>query len=332
MKDTVRKLQTQQDVYSYDPVTLKKIRLGQIHLIDYEGEGVARQEYHPEDSDRVYRLGFTSDKFENIDHATVMKGLVDRGYRNTGFIPLRGGLDIRSVWVAPDAPPMKDPILWDRSHWVMQTRDATVFEAVILFTSLRPGRSIWMSRGLFRMLCVNGLMHRTFLLGEVKQRHTAFDYERLSGELLDDAREPLLDVPLGSLIGTKKGLVQTTKLLRRADLWEDQPDETESEGTLDDENAVPEPLKGELPPFITRTLAPLAKIPTWNREGLTVQLETFIDKSKRDAFYALDMVNAVTNTINLQRQAEPDRALYGSIRRMGGVEDSLETLIGAYSL
>lgn len=328
------------DVHHYT-TTGQVVTLGQIISRNYKGEQAQRHYFHSakgeEGKPKTYRLGVSTHQFKFVDHTVALDPLINRGYTIKDTVISRGGIHMYSVLERPDAVPINDPIDWDLQYWHGQSGSGLqrvareLRESVVVFSAIRPGKGIKYHRGWFRMICSNGLVAELLRLGSAKLNHANWSGPSiLNGLKLSEA---FGEVQVGPYVGSQRGVTRLARLIESLiTLPETEAETTDPEdGTV---SASVEELIRDLPLFIQDEVRPFLAMPIWFRQALADQFYTMAANIREtQKVSALDVINAVTNPINLERfhAAEPHSVLR-PLTRTNVLTTSASKLIGAFSL
>lgn len=297
----------QHPVTSYKPGAMTTYLVGTVISRVYQGESVQRHLFLPagqdaEDETNLVSMGPTSTSFDFVDYAGLVEPFLDQG-RKSGRLKqtwlFRGGTCFRALIELPMRG-IPDPIEWDLDLWE-SNKVGTLRQVIEIVSSVKPGHGIRITRGLFRLVCSNGLISKVLNLGFWKFSHSNFNPETVaqiassSGEYQDFT------------VGNKKGAERFLGVLQQ-----DEVDES-------------------IPYFVQSSMGVLSRLPKWYVSGLQVQMQEFIDHSPVDRIGPLDLMNMLTSPMSLYEEASE-----ASIGRLSGKMESITkatmSLIGPLSL
>lgn len=322
------------DVHHYDQKG-NVISLGKVVTRNYRNEQAQRHYFlsrkGEEGSEKMYKLGVTTSHFRFVDHTVALDPFLNQGYAIKDTIISRGGMHMYAVLERPDASIIMDPMNWDAQYWHdrsgsgMRLVPRELHESVVVFSSIRPGKGMTYRRGWFRLICSNGLVAEILNLGTMKFNHTNWN--------AGSVREKMGLLPglseknqFGPYIGNGHGAYRLGSLLDSlsAVLSDEEGDDEESTTNYVDERLL------ELPLFIRDEVRSFLAMPIWFRQMLAKQ---FYAMSEVERINGLDVVNAITNPINLQRfhETEPHSVLRPLVRA-NQMSTAASKLIGAFSL
>lgn len=310
--------------------------LGQVVTRNYRGESAQRHAFRSVENGKLYKLGVTTNNFKFIDHTSALDPLVNRGYKLKDTVYSRGGIHMYAVLERPDAAEINDPIDWDIQYWHdvhgegLKRVPRQLKESVVVYSSVKPGKGMRYNRGWFRMVCSNGLIAEILRLGATKLNHINWAATTVVDKLRLTDRIESLD--MGPVAGSRRGAQKFADLL---DSFVGLPDEAEQDpedGTVS--ASVAEALD-DLPFFVRDEMSSLLQMPTWFRQSLAGQTRAMADgKAKNGKIFALEVINAVTNPINLERfgTTESPRSVLRPLMRATSLTSATMKMIGAYSL
>ncbi len=281
MKETVPVTVAEREVRGFNE-EYEPTLFGKVISRVYEGERVQRHFFQAQDSGKEYRLGPTTTAFNFVDHVEALDPLLNEGWKIKDMKLMKGGLKLFSILVPENPTELVDPITWDQDVWGVST--APLLEAVMVVSSIAPGHGINYSFGWFRMICTNGLVSELFGFGSGKFSHSNWSRSSLDGFLKENR---LNGGSVNPVLGSKKGLDHASQIIDV--IAKDPQDQIQS-----------------LAP-IRKTLAPLAKLPQWYMADLQDQFNMIQSEKPSDEVTALDLLNAVTSPINMEREAGKDR-------------------------
>ena len=292
-------------VYTYNQEG-KKSLLGEVVSRVFEGENAQRHFFVSKGSDSEYSLGATTDTFKFLDHAQVMKPLLDEGYQIRSLKVMRGGLKLWALMTPGKPEKLPDPINWDQDFWDHKGGNE-IMQAVAISSSIAPGHGIRYQMGWFRQVCTNGLIADILGMGSGKFSHITWNKNGVSQFLSD-----LGDGGVNPIVGSKAGVEQVYELVQQL------PSISNEDTVL----SVPYPVRS--------TLKPLMKLPSWYQSDLAEQLRLFSENGPKEVT-ALDVLNMITSPLNYrEQQLEESRERY--FLSTGRLVSPLNQLIGFLSL
>jgi hypothetical protein len=321
------------DVHAYQTDGSVKT-LGKVITRNYRGEHAQRHAFVSAEDQKLYKLGVSTNQFRFVDHTVALDPMMNRGYTLKDAVYSRGGVHMYAVLERPDAAEIQDPMSWDLQYWHdargegLNRVPRQLRESVVVFSSVRPGKGIKYNRGWFRLICTNGLVAEVMKLGAAKLNHVNWASENVvKGLRLTDRLET---VDMGPVAGSARGARRLADLL---DQFATLP-ETES---IDPEDGTAGPsierAVAELPLFIQDEVSTFLTMPQWFRGSLSAQFRALADgKAKNEKVFVLDVTNAVTNPINLERITEEPRSVLRPLMRQATMITAAAKMIGAYSL
>lgn len=304
--------------------------LGNVVSRVYEGEDVQRHTFKSirgNDGDGVeYMLG-TSRERENvfINHVEPMQVLHDHGYQKRDMVLAMGGTELFTIWDNPEGVEYDDPILWDKSMWAHRSDlGGSLTESIIQRGSIRPGRGISFQRGLFRMICTNGLVSEILGLGKVRYNPGNWNPQSLEADLFgQDVAVLAQEQIMGERIGNKYSVTRFGNLMKNL---RERPAEEKAEY-----------LAG-LPKFVRPMVSPFGRVPKWYLEEIEKQTELF-DASGLQDVHELDVSNILTNAMNRSRfgvlqegEERQTRSINFMVENMSSLTENAGSLMGVYSL
>ena len=280
-----------------------QVKIGDVVSRVYEGENVQRHSFIPINGGAKgeYSLGPTTTMFKFIDYPDVLGPLLDQGYRIKTQNLARGGTILYAVVEPPNPPHIEDPIKWDR-HLFPGAPNAPLTEAISIFSSIKPGKGIRVTRGLWRLVCTNGLISQVLDLGHWKFSHTNYRPDKIRGT------KPLEGLTDGGFyIGNRNGVERFSELIHL--------------GTLNGQSRVPF--------YVEKNFGILRRLPKWYRHQFSGQLKTFVENSESDDFMGLDLLNALTTPLS---NPDGENATMRIQQRLDPLVNSCAQFIGAFSL
>lgn len=315
-------------------------KLGEVISRVYMGEKVQRHEFEPASgSDQLvtgatkkskYSLGPTTTQFQFVDHETAVKPLIKNGYHIEKQLLGKGGLSLYSILSPVNPIEWEDSIHWDESLW-NPVPGAKMRESVIVSTSIKPGKGIWYSRGIFRLICTNGLVSEIMNFGQIRMNHANFDSDKIL-DAMNIKKELKEGERRGPLVGNIRGAKRLIDTLHRVAEFQgiDQQSDDEDE---EEENTQALRLE-DVPLFARSAVNTLTSQPTWYTQGLIDQFEAMVNYFKgkdSQGVYAVDLINATTSPFNL-RARNQEVETFRPISRGPAVAKSVSHLLGAMSL
>ena len=308
--------------------------LGNVVTRNYRGEQAARHYFIGKDEkgvDKTYKLGVTTSRFQFVDHTVALDPLLNRGYTIKDTVISRGGMNMYAVLERPNAQEIADPMNWDLQFWHDETGSGTkvvprtMTESIVVFSSIKPGKAINYRRGYYRLICSNGLVAEVLDLGHIKANHAAWSHDLISSHLnlLPTLSET---IEWGAYAGSPHGCLRFARLLGQlAEL----PDTAE----FDEDGTQPLTIEAvvlELPLFIRDLIKPILSMPSWFRSSIAAQFTALAEVERK--IFALDVVNAVTNPINIERGQVDPHSVLAPLVRANVITTAATKMIGAFSL
>lgn len=300
--------------------------LGNVIQRVYEGENVQRIAFDSKRDEKEYHLGATRETDNTfVNHVEPMQVLQERGYVQKDTVLAMGGTELFTVWENPNGQTFEDPLTWDNdiwSHRIELPGAGNLTESIIQRGSIRPGRGISFQRGVFRMICSNGLVREVLGLGKVRFNTGNWSPRSLEEELFGAdvevlAREHLMGDRLGSRYSVSRfsGLLDTLQ-------------------TVDSQDA----FLDTLPKFVRPMVTPFTRAPKWYLDELKGQAELFHMSGIKDV-HELDVTNMMTNAMNRPRfgkvkegEERVSRSPNYIVENMNSLTKAASSLIGVYSL
>lgn len=306
------------------------LELGTIVTRNYQNEQAQRHYFISTREDggdlrstpKIYRLGVTTTQFRFVDHTVAIDPFLNRGYGVQDMIISHGGMNMYAVLSRPQARVIKDPIDWDLQYWPSEQsqKPRELRESIVVFSAIRPGKAITYRRGWFRLICTNGLVAEILNLGTMKFNHNTWSSTTLTQnlDLLPKLNET---IDLGPYIGTRRGAHRLGLLLEQLSI------SASEEGS---EKVDPKALE-ELPLFIRDEVGTFLRMPKWFLLPLAQQFYSIAELDRR--IFALDVVNAITNPVNLERFQSPSpHSILRPLTRSNALTSAASKLLGAFSL
>lgn len=322
--------------------TNQPVVVGQAISRTYQGENLSANFYISSKGQKETTFKPSSDEFHFVDHYDAVAPLInDLGYQVKRSSISRGGAVFEATLVHPDAPEIDDTILWDRSIWDEQLRRLlesgmkfAMQEMIHLVSEIDFKRAIRYTKGVWRPVCTNGMMALILGYPKFSLNHKNFSRDLLLGKV--KSAKPIIGKPddfaalNGKFIGTVEGVQRYADFIKHSLL---------TEGSSDDEEAGLNPLV-KIPTFIEDAIKPMERLPGWYLTGFANQLEVLAGASHNREVYALDVINAITSPLSLDRRdqaAKPKEQQkvrsYDRInRRQSSIAMASARLIGAMSL
>lgn len=276
--------------------------LGNIVSRVYEGENVQRHSFLSSEG-KEFSLGPTTEAFNFVDWPDVFKPVLDEGYQIEKLSVSRGGLRMHAVLSNPTGPTYKDPIHWDQATW---GKSKGLKDSVVIHGGLRPGSGFHFQRGLFRLICTNGLTIETLGLGKGDFNHINYEPDAAASALFGQSVVIGSDI-IGQQIGTVKALTRTKTILEKA-------------------ISNPETYE-DLPHFARELVSPLTDFPKRFANEALQQFDALIQNAGRKEVYEMDIANVLTGAAN--RLPEPPARLAFKILP---AQRSISKLVSLYSL
>lgn len=154
--------------------------IGDLEYRDYEDDRRSRTMFfHPRGEDeRAYRLGGVTGRYQIIDHAEVLSPLVDAGFHLRQALYSRGGARM-TAFMAVDVL-AADGVWDDPFNWDGLEGTSPLLFGLAVHNDIRPGHAVKVTAGYFRIVCTNGLMVRSFGLGNLVMNHLVFSGHELA--------------------------------------------------------------------------------------------------------------------------------------------------------
>lgn len=151
----------------------QKVRVATATHRDYEQDRRVRHTTMQNDHNLIH-LGNTRDVWNLVDHYQVAEPLLKAGFTNVQLLNHRGyGAQMQAVLSNPDLT-YKDVIGWDSALFPNGDPNSELQLAASINTTLRPGQSIKVTFGFFRILCQNGLISNVLDMGHQYFNHGNF--------------------------------------------------------------------------------------------------------------------------------------------------------------
>lgn len=282
----------------HDPIT--RAELGTITTRTYLGEGVLKHTFN--NGTRQFSLGPSTLDFEFVDWPEIFDPLFSEGYEVAQMIMARGGLKIHAVLQKPDGPTYKDPLSWDTSIW---GKSNGLKESIVINAGMKPGFGYHFSKGFFRMICTNGLVVPSLMLGSGDYNHRTFSTDKLLEDLFGKSVVVVGDQILGETIGKKSSLTRVSNIISTLREAEDLE---------------------AVPPFMRKIVSPVVGLTEEVRSAAVEQFEQLINVRREDIF-ELDIANVVTSAMN-----RPEKVAQRNFFEQSRLQRSLSDLVGAFSL
>ncbi len=308
-------------------------QLGRVVVEDYQAE-VSRFQFYPDTGNRWapknkqgahYNLGTGSAKLDFVSPSEAQNPLLATGWQIVDQYATKGGLRMHTIFSRPEIT-FEDPYSYDRDMWHALETDreyGSICPAVLLETNLTVGRmAAKYVGGLFRIICLNGLIIRALDLGEVSWSH--IDYSRAGSlyRLKEAGFVDTVSLPKGDEIGT---LVEIRKFAEIIGAYREARKETPS----------------EIPPrfrFIEEQYSSLSvhRTKDWALKGYLSQLNQFADWREGLAggdgkVYALDIAQCYTNAVNLHREQNSngsDRGIFAALSQLQSIAEVTQSFVG----
>lgn len=324
-----------------DPVTLRERQIAEVVTRKYQGEKVQRHALMtqtPDKREKMYMLGTSGDKFGFVDHSAALRPLIDAGFTIRDQVVNRGGVQCISILSPAEIHhDLLDPIQWDKHLWLGHERDTRrgLQDAMVVFSSIKPGQGERFHRAIFSFICTNGMTAELLDLGSLKMNHLNFSGKRIESTFLN--KGPLsIDAMMGPYLGSKKGVKALMRIITNlVEFKKGTGDDAEADDESDDENVDISGLAAawEMPFFIRQTIKSLYRLPLWYLAGFQAQLQALLTKED-DRIMALDILTAITSTINLARATGSKKNLATGrlFNRVNAITEATTKIIGASSL
>lgn len=315
-------------VYDTDSKGFKPAEIGTVLKEEYEDDGLWRFYFQSnvKGSDPT-ELGIMKKSSRIVDPITAISPLLEEGWQIKEFYPWKNGTNFKVEMVHPDHQPIPDPLYWDRDLWRNAGNheivddgalEPNLRESIIIEGALSPKRSFIFNRGLYRLVCRNGLTHVVMDFGRIRISHNTFNRDALvtqvgAFEALGNDNERIMGPVLGSPVSAGR----TATFLRRNFL---DPDDSDG------------PAMERIPNFLRDVEQTFSRLPKWFLGGYATQLELMDQRIDRD-IRGLDVLNGITNVINLSRNDPDEDHAYGRIfSRQDNIFEATEKLLGIFSM
>lgn len=157
----------------------EKVLAGHILQRDYENDRRLRV---PVVEETGVVLGRTSSKWNIVDHYSAFLPALENGFEVKAYNSHRKGTEAMSFMSHPDLEIPKSLTMdWDLSVHSGNERES--FVGVRVVSSMKFGASIRYTLGIFRQICVNGLMAKTLGMGYLSMSHTRFNVTEVNNWL-----------------------------------------------------------------------------------------------------------------------------------------------------
>ena len=281
---------------------------GSISYRDYEKDTKLRVITYQDLEGKEFTLGRTSGGFRILDHKRVLTPLFDAGWVPTKIHPSKGG---SGLWVNLVQPEITFPnnITWDNGFLggipelsALDGNDGMNL-AIAVQLDPRPGQSIMLTAGFFRLICLNGMVARILDMGFMKLNHLHFTPEKIAS------------FSAGLITEESQDLQRQLVLPHVPNAALDWPIEILQQkvyGAADETDRV---VAG-LPSFVQKPVKQLTdRLPNWASEALVDQL--LAAKEEAEFLSPMDTLNALTNIANTAPGRSHTR-LYGQMDRWNG--------------
>lgn len=181
--------------YTINPETQKKELLGRLGFINYDNDQKLRVmafrptprlgfEVQPDEDEsprqqEAFSLGVVKGQYTLLDHATILKPLMDLGFEVTKMNFMRGGTRAMATLQYPGIA-LDDPIAWDLEQFEKVPAKRKIFFSLGVWMDARSMHGIHFAAGYFRLLCTNGLMSTVLGMGSLNLTHRHWNVQRVS--------------------------------------------------------------------------------------------------------------------------------------------------------
>lgn len=305
------------EIYGIGEGTQEPQGLGVLEYREYEKDRRLRVPvFHPANKpDKAVVLGRASRQFSVIDPYAAAEPLLNAGMEPRSMHYFRDNTQLLAFFLLPGSE-FKDLIGWDQ--WAEDKGQQDTMLAIRMRMSMHLGNAIRYSFGIFRQVCVNGLVVERLGLGNLSFRHLTTgdsDETGFKPEMVED----WLNKRAEELLKVRKQIANPPTIPSKALGWAvDTFDKLADEG----EQLQAREVLAAMPQFASRPIRTmLERMPRWSVPVMADQLHRLHDNG---TVSVVDLLNVLTNIAD---KSPRERRAWEVYRRLDPLYSAAKDLI-----